>query len=136
MGLHTICVHSGCLVILGILLVLGLASNTDGKQMKETMKHLIKKNFRDLRLVEMEHKYIHLDCVLITMIFGILFAHMVGPMLEPHDPSLGVIRLIAFIFSFSSLFWAWRFAVVFRKYWKVQTIKKEIRDSYRKGRDD
>ena len=82
------------------------------------MIEIIKKNFDDLYIVELEHKYIHFDCFLVTAVIGIIFSLIVGPLLEPYDPNSGIITLIAFSFSFSSLFWAWRIAVYIRRSFK------------------
>lgn len=102
--------------------------------MEQKIHKLVKKNFRELRLAEIEHKYIHIDCVIISWIFGAIFGLIVGPYLSEYDPTMPVINLIAFSFAFSSLFWAWRLAVFFRKHWNRQRIKKEIRDSYEDGK--
>jgi hypothetical protein len=100
------------------------------------MKTFIKRNFAEMYLVEMEYKYIHLDCLLITCFFGVIFGLIVGPWLEIYHPEMIVLRLIGFTFAFSSLFWAWRIAAFLRKEYKKHSIKYQVRKSYKKGRDD
>ena len=93
----------------------------------------LRKNFNDLYLVEIEHKFIHIDCFLITAICGIIFSLIIGPYLEPYEPTRDVLSLIAFIFSLSSLFWAWRIAAYLRKRAKNKVIKWQIRKSFKDG---
>lgn len=80
------------------------------------IKAAIRKNFDDLSVAEVQHKWFVVDCIVVTWIVGIIVSVICGSMLEPYDPTLGALKMVAFIFSFSSLFWAWRIAVVFRRW--------------------
>lgn len=110
-----------------------------------TLKRFWRKNFNDLSLVEMEHRYIHFDCILISCLFGIAFGVMVGPMLEyifgtsvieKFSVEYIIITTIAWIFAFSSLFWAWRFAAHIRRKARPHVIKWKIWYAYYRGKND
>lgn len=111
----------------------------------ELIKMIVRKNFRDLSLVEMEHKNIFVDCILISCIFGIAFGSVIGPLLEfifgTSDIELvsfeyTTITLIAWIFSLSTLFWAWRFAAHIRRKMNKHIIKWKLWLAYLKGKNN
>lgn len=109
------------------------------------IKTLVKKNFRDLSLVEMEHKNIFIDCILVSCIFGIAFGSLIGPLLEFifGSPTMefvsieyATVTLIAWIFAFSTLFWAWRFAAHIRRKTNKHIIKWKIWLAYYRGKNN